>query len=677
MSPLDWSLVFLPLLVVLIVGLKARKHVKSVADFMSANRSAGRYLLCIAGSELGTGAVVFVSSFEVFSHGGFAFGWMGGISAPIGIIIAISGFVNYRYRQTRAMTLAQFFEIRYNKSFRLFTGLLGFFAGMLNFGIIPAIGARAMVYFLGMPETVRILSVTLPTYVPLMALFLTITAFVATSGGVITVMLINTIEGIMSQLFYLVIIFAILSMFTWTQMHDVLLNRPPGHSLVNPFDTSSVKDFNIWTVLMGLATGLIATGISWQNSGAYKTAALTAHEGRMAGILGSWLGMGKGAVVTLLALAAITYLHHPAFAAGAAHVETAVHQITNKQAQEEMEAPIALAYLLPIGVKGLFCAILLMGIFGGDATHLHSWGSIFVQDFLVPLRKKPFGPHAHLFVLRCSIIGVATFAFLFGTFFHLADYISMWFGVTQAIFTGGAGSAILGGLYWKKGTATGAWCGFLTGSILAVSGIVAQQVYVHYDKTFSLNGAQIGFFSSIAAVSAYIVGSLLTFKEDFNLDRMLHRGEYAEINTLVGDARIEHHGKVGWTKFIGIDDNFTLGDKWLAYSVAGWGFFWFGVLIIVLIWNLVLPWPNERWASYFHFTSIGIPVFFAFITGIWFTWGGLRDFRALFRRLSREKVNVLDDGTVVGHQNLGEVAAEQQLHVRSEDGALAASEQPK
>ncbi len=661
MSMLDWILVVLPLLIVLGVGLYAQTYVKSVADFLSANRSAGRYLLCISGSELQTGAVVFVNSFEVFNHGGFAFNWMTHVAAPVGLILAITGFVNYRFRETRAMTLSQFFEIRYNKSFRVFTGLLGFFAGMLNFGVIPAIGARTMVYFFGLPESVQVLSAAVPTYVLLLAVFLTITAFVATSGGVITVMLVNTIEGIMSQIFYLIIIFAILSIFSWTQMHAVLMDKPAGHSMVNPFDTSSVKDFNIWNVAMGLAIGLIATNISWQNASAYKSAALTAHEGRMAGLLGTWQGMGKGTVVTLLALAAMTFLHHPDFASGAAHVQATVHQITNKQAQEEMEAPIALSYLLPVGVKGLFCVILLMGIFGGDSTHLHSWGSIFVQDILVPLRKKPFGPHVHLYILRCSIIGVAIFAFIFGTFFHLADYITMWFTVTQTIFTGGAGAAIIGGLYWKKGTASGAWVGFVTGSTLSVAGIIVQQVYTYYNTVCPFNGTQIACFASIAAVLCYIIASLLTCREDFNIERMLHRGPYAKTSELVGDAKIEHKGKVGWTKFIGIDDNFTVGDKWLAYSVAGWSMFWFVVWLIMLVWNLVFPWTNESWAGYFHFTSITLPVFFAVVTGIWFTWGGLRDIRALFRRLSAQKVNELDDGTVVGNRNLDELRVEEAM----------------
>jgi SSS family solute:Na+ symporter len=46
----------------------------------------------------------------------------------------------------------------------------------------------------------------------------------------------------------------------------------------------------------------------------------------------------------------------------------------------------------------------------------------------------------------------------------------------------------------------------------------------------------------------------------------------------------------------------------------------------------------------------------AVVTAVWFTWGGIRDIRRLFSRLAREKVNHLDDGSVVNHQNLDETA---------------------
>jgi solute:Na+ symporter, SSS family len=84
---------------------------------------------------------------------------------------------------------------------------------------------------------------------------------------------------------------------------------------------------------------------------------------------------------------------------------------------------------------------------------------------------------------------------------------------------------------------------------------------------------------------------------------------------------------------------------------------WFGTFVIGSLWNLLAPWPIGVWKVFWHITGVGIPVVMAFVTAIWFTWGGLHDIRNLFTRLRGENVNELDDGTVVGHMNLDEAAA--------------------
>jgi SSS family solute:Na+ symporter len=53
-----------------------------------------------------------------------------------------------------------------------------------------------------------------------------------------------------------------------------------------------------------------------------------------------------------------------------------------------------------------------------------------------------------------------------------------------------------------------------------------------------------------------------------------------------------------------------------------------------------------------------LPIFCALVTGVGFTWGGIRDMIALFGRLSREKANLLDDGTVIKQRNLDELATD-------------------
>ncbi|SDU11598.1 solute:Na+ symporter, SSS family [Verrucomicrobium sp. GAS474] len=651
MTPLDWLITIAPLLLVLAVGLYSRRHVRGVADFMSGGRSADRYLLCIAGGELQAGAVVFVALFEVLSHSGFALGWWGWLAGPIGLIVSISGFVVYRYRETRAMTLAQFFELRYSKRFRLFTGFLGFFAGILNFGIIPAVGARCLAYFWGFPEHVAILGVPCPTYVLMMGLFLSISLFVALSGGLVTVMIVNCLEGIVAQLFYIVIIVALLTTFDWSQIVTVLQDRPPGHSFLNPFDSSGVKDFNVWYVLMGLVISIYGT-MAWQNAAGYQGAALNPHEARMGGLLGRWREMGKSATVTLLGICAMTFLAHHDFSAQAAAVGDEVARISDPNVQNQMRMPIAVSHLLPVGVKGVLCAIFLMGVFGGDATHLHSWGSIFVQDVLVPLRKKPFGPKQHLFVLRCSIGGVALFAFLFGALYRQVDYIAMWWAVTCAIYVGGIGAVIIGGLYWKKGTTAGAWAALFAGSTLSVGGILARQLHPH----FPLNGTQISFIACLTAMTLYVAVSLLTSREDFNMDRLLHRGAYARTDEVAKAAASPAPAPRGaWLgRLIGFDENFSRGDKWIAGLLFGWSSLFTLIFLVGTTWYFVSPWSAALWPSFWHVVSFVLPVFFAVVTGLWFTWGGVRGMRRFFARLRNERVNHLDDGTVKDHQNLDE-----------------------
>ncbi|MEI8342762.1 MAG: hypothetical protein WCH43_14655, partial [Verrucomicrobiota bacterium] len=227
------------------------------------------------------------------------------------------------------------------------------------------------------------------------------------------------------------------------------------------------------------------------------------------------------------------------------------------------------------------------------------------------------------------------------------------------IYVGGAGAAIIGGLYWKKGTTAGAWSALLTGSTLATGGILIRQFY----PDFPLNGMQISFYATLIAIAVYIVVSLLTNRVDFNLDRMLHRGAYSAVQELPGDSgsliSSAHKKPSIWAVIIGIDENFTTGDKWLTCSLFAWTTGWFFVAAIGVIWNFIIPWPPSVWSAFWRVVGIGIPIVMAVVTAFWFTWGGIRDIRALFRRLAREKVNHLDDGSVVNHQNLDEAVAVQ------------------
>ena len=88
LSLIDWVIVLVVLIgmfysVSLTTGL-----MKSVADFLSAGRTAGRYLLSISGGIAGLGAISTVMYLEMGYEAGFSLSWWG-LSQGI-IILSVS-----------------------------------------------------------------------------------------------------------------------------------------------------------------------------------------------------------------------------------------------------------------------------------------------------------------------------------------------------------------------------------------------------------------------------------------------------------------------------------------------------------------------------------------------------------------------------------------------------------
>ncbi|MFA5688055.1 MAG: hypothetical protein WC959_02730 [Kiritimatiellales bacterium] len=640
MSLIDWIVLCVPLLIVIIIAKYTSRFLKSVADYMAGGRCAGRYMLCVARDEMSTGAVVFAMFFEIFNQAGFTYLWWNWMIMPVVLLLSISGFVVYRYRETRALTLAQFFEMRYSRRFRIFAGGLGFVAGIMNFGIIPAVGARFFVYYLGIPETVVIGEFAVPTFIILMALFMSITIYLTLAGGQVTVMVTDCISGLMDQWFFLIVTVVLILTFSWSEITEVMMNRPAGQSMMNPMDTKNLSDFNIWFIFMVIFLKFYGT-MAWQNASAYNAAARTPHESRMGGVLGRWREYARLLTTTVLAMSAVAFLNHANYAAAAAPVHEVIDGIANPQIQKQMLAPAALGVLLPIGLKGIFAAIVLTGIFAGDTTHLHSWGSMFVQDVVLPRRKKPLSPAQHIKYLRIAMAGVGIFAFLFGCLFTQTEYIVMWFQLTMAIYVGGAGAVIIGGLYWKKGTVHAAWAAMLTGSLLSFGGILVRQ----FVPDFFMNGTQISCSAAAVAVLVYIIVSLLTCRKNFNMNWLLHRGDYAVKEDQVKVYQ-ESRKKFRWSMFVGITDKFSLADRWIAGGVFGWGILWFIVMVIGTAWNQISPWSGNVWPHFWWWAAIGFPLVIGVFTTVWFTGGVLRDLRVFFAGLRSKRADETDDGTV-------------------------------
>ena len=138
----DWLIVFIVLAGMIFSVNLSKGLMKSVTDFLSAGRTAGRYLIAVSSGIAGLGAISVVMFLEMGYVAGFSLAWWGLSQGIIILMLTMSGWVIYRFRSTRCLTLAQFFEKRYSRRFRIFTGIVAFVAGIINFGIFPAVGAQ-------------------------------------------------------------------------------------------------------------------------------------------------------------------------------------------------------------------------------------------------------------------------------------------------------------------------------------------------------------------------------------------------------------------------------------------------------------------------------------------------------------------------------------------------------
>jgi solute:Na+ symporter, SSS family len=103
-----------------------------------------------------------------------------------------------------------------------------------------------------------------------------------------------------------------------------------------------------------------------------------------------------------------------------------------------------------------------------------------------------------------------------------------------------------------------------------------------------------------------------------------------------------------WGRLVGFDRNFTRGDKWAAGGIFAWACFFAGLVLVGTAWNFISPWSEAAWSTYGRLTAIGAPIVVAVVTGLWFTWGAIRDLRDLFARLRRARLDPTDNGVVSG-----------------------------
>ena len=682
----DWLIVFVALVGMFYSVSFSSGLMKSVTDFLSAGRTAGRYLISVSSGVAGLGAISVVMFLEMGYIAGFSLAWWGLSQGIIILMLTMSGWVIYRFRSTRCLTLAQFFEKRYSRKFRIFTGIVAFTAGIINFGIFPAVGAQFFISYCGLPESF----IGIPVFPLVMIILLSISLYFVYTGGQIAVIIADFFQGIFATFVLIVVLLYLFFSVGWDQVSHSLEQTPlklakeeitklqddeaymklsdqeqekrkneidekyENSSRINPFKTSNVEDFNFWYFLIGII-GIMYGTMGWQGSQAYNSSAKSAHEAKMGSVLAGFRGLPQGLFFLLVPVLIYVFMNHADYASVADSVELSLQDLETDTLRSQMRGPIVLSTVLPIGLLGAFAALMLAAFISTHDTYLHSWATILVQDVIMPFREKPFDKDTHLKVLRYAILGVAVFIFFFSLLFQQNQAIALFFAITAAIFAGGSGAVIIGGLYWDRGTTKAAWTAIIIGAFISVSGVLVKQISVEWLNDTSsyvqlknilefirnINGQEYWGISMGASAFAYVVVSVLDNSEPFNMDKLLNRGKYA----IEGEKKIiNENTELGWKIFL-MGEEFTRGDKLIYILNYAWTGIWTLVFIVGTIYNLSNEVSDASW-MFFWRNYIYIFIVISLVIIVWFTVGGFHDLKIMMDKLKTEKRDHHDDGWV-------------------------------
>lgn len=169
--------------------------------------------------------------------------------------------------------------------------------------------------------------------------------------------------------------------------------------------------------------------------------------------------------------------------------------------------PFFLGKILPAGLIGLVTAGMLAAFMSTHDSYLLCWSTSLTQDVVAPIARsagRPLSSKKKVALSRIFIVLIGGFVLYWGMFYKGGEDIWDYMAVTGAIYFTGAFALLLGGLYWKRASSTGAFVA-LIGGLGAIVGLTPVQDLLGIEYS----SARVGLLSVIGTIVLMIIGSLL------------------------------------------------------------------------------------------------------------------------------------------------------------------------
>lgn len=503
---LDWAIVALYLLGTGALGMYVNRHVHNSADYLLGGRGSGTALSIASFIGTGLGLVTLMyAAMDGFTHGfAYLFVPVLGMIAPL--VIGGTGFVVARMRHMRLTTIPEFFEHRFDRRVRLAGGVICALAGILNMGLFPKMGATFITFATGMGDSESEVTVNVITSL-LIVLVLAYTVL----GGMVAVLVTDYVQFVVLSLG---LGLGLWLCFTspeigWNNMVGTVASIQ-GEAGFNPVHSDGYG----WTYVIWMICLTSTAAICWAPE---ATRALTTKDTsttKRTFFLGSPGFFARMAIPAVWGIAAFCFVHH--------HTELSEYfsaaelQKHGGRAAEAM--PLLIGKVMPAGLLGLLVAGLMAAFMSTHDSYLLAWASVISQDVIAPLKGvRQLSDRQSILYTRVSVVLIGAFLLVWGIWYELPESVWKYMGITGTIYLSGSATALVGGMYWRRASATGALWAML-GGLLAITALFVEPLQQAVAGAFGsdvsrvatwLNDNTVPLAVYALCVNLFVAGSLL------------------------------------------------------------------------------------------------------------------------------------------------------------------------
>ena len=470
---IDISIIVIYLSLIFSVGILMRNRINNFSSFMIAGQSLGLSLgvTSMLGTELGlitvmynaqTGALQYFSAFHI---GLFAF--------IVTLAVGLSGFVVTKLRDMNVKSIPEFYGKIFGQKVRIIGAFLLVIGGTLNMGIFLNIGAKFVQSIFGFEGSDQILKI-------IMIILLIIVLIYTMMGGMLSVVVTDYFQFIVLSVGLIFCVFYSILMLGWTNIFDSIekISLTP----YNPFESKG-SSYIFWQIILAFVSAVV-----WPTA---ITRALTMKDSQTVKKQYVWSSISfliRFMIPCFIGICAVVYYN--------------INPLSEYDTLSLM--PRYLSDILPIGLLGLVTAGMLSAFMSTHDSYLLCWSTIITNDIIEPLYGNKISSKNKINISRLIIVILGLYILYWGLFYEGSDSIWSYIGITGAIYFSGAIAVLIGGLYWKKASETGAILA-LIGGLLALIGLEPIREYL----AINLKPEEIGLLSVLSTFLMMFFGSLL------------------------------------------------------------------------------------------------------------------------------------------------------------------------